>query len=128
MDDDYINQIFSAQDLSKLSEEERREIQVEGLQLAGGRLYMVILPERPGKVSVRCFDTTSESLNSSAHILLHGLLTVLETSYEDIMKLGHESIVQELMEGLGESEEKKPRYESVDNIIKVNFPEGSKEN
>ena len=128
MDDDYINKIFSAQDLSKLSEEERREIQVEGLQLAGGRLYMVILPEGPGKVSVRCFDTTSESLNSSAHILLHGLLTVLETSYEDIMKLGHESIVQELMEGLGESEEKKPRYESVDNIIKVNFPEGSKEN
>ena len=128
MDDDYINHIFSAQDLSKLSEEERREIQVEGLQLAGGRLYMVIIPEGPGKVSVRCFDTTSESLNSSGHILLHGLLTVMETSYEDIMKLGHESIVQELMEGLGESEEKKPRYESVDNIIKVNFPEGSKEN
>ena len=44
------------------------------------------------------------------------------------MKLGHESIVQELMDGLGESEEEKPRYESVDNIIKVNFPEGSKEN
>jgi len=128
MDDDYINKIFSSQDLSKLSEEERRAIQVEGLQLAGGRLYMVILPEGPGKVSVRCFDTTSESLNSSGHILLHGLLTVLETSYEDIMKLGHESIVQELMEGLGESEEKKPKYESVDNIIKVNFPEGSKEN
>ena len=128
MDDDYINKVFSAEDLSRLSEEERREIQVEGLQLAAGRLYMVILPQVPGKVSVRCFDTTSESLNSSAHILLHGLLTVLETSYEDVMKLGHESIVQELMEGLGEAEEKKPRYESVDNIIKVNFPEGSKEN
>ena len=79
MDDDYINKIFSEEDLSKLSEEERRAIQVEGMQLAAGRLYMVILPEGPGKVSVRCFDTTSKSLNSSGHILLHGLLTVLET-------------------------------------------------
>ena len=58
MDDDYINKVFSAEDLSKLSEEERRAIQVEGLQLAAGRLYMVILPQGPGKVSVRCFDTT----------------------------------------------------------------------
>ena len=47
MDDDYINNVFSAEDLSRLSEEERREIQVEGLQLAAGRLYMVILPEGP---------------------------------------------------------------------------------
>ena len=128
MDDDYMNKVFSAEDLSKLTEEERREIQVEGLQLASGRLYMVIIPEGPGKVSVRCFDTTSESVNTAGHIMLRGLLTVLESSYEQIMKLGQENIIQELMQGLGESEEEKAPYEVADNIIKVNFPKGSKEN
>ena len=127
MDDDYMNKVFSAEDLSKLTEEERREIQVEGLQLASGRLYMVIIPEGPGKVSVRCFDTTSESVNTAGHIMLRGLLTVLESSYEQIMKLGQENIIQELMQGLEESEEEAP-YEVADNIIKVNFPKGSKEN
>lgn len=127
MDDEYINKIFSEEDLSKLSEDERTQIRLEGMQLAYGRLYLVIVPEEETKVSVRCYDTTGDNLGSAGHILLRGLLTVMESSFEDIMRLGHESIVYNLLDGLGEKKENDPVYEISDsNIIKVNFPKPDK--
>jgi len=129
MDDNDINKIFSQEDLSKLSEEERREIEVEGMQLAQGKLYMVLSPDGETKVSVRCYDSTGESLTTAAHIMLKGLLTIMETSHEEVMKLGHECILWELLHDLNEGDdtsEKKSTYEVSDNIIKVTFPKGDR--
>lgn len=126
MDEKDINKIFFQEDLSKLSEEERRSIEVEGMQLAQGRLYMVLTPEGETKVSVRCYDSTGDSLTTAAHIMLRGLLTIMETSHEEVMRLGHECILWELLDDLNGGDEKKPEYEVADNIIKVNFPKGTK--
>ena len=126
MDEKDVNKIFFQEDLSKLSEEERRSIEVEGMQLAQGRLYMVLTPEGETKVSVRCYDSTGDSLTTAAHIMLRGLLTIMETSHEEVMRLGHECILWELLDDLNGGDEKKPEYEVADNIIKVNFPKGTK--
>ena len=126
MDEKDINKIFFQEDLSKLSEKERRAIEVEGMQLAQGRLYMVLSPEGETKVSVRCYDSTGNSLTTAAHIMLRGLLTIMETSHEEVMRLGHECILWELLDDLNGGDEKKPEYEVADNIIKVNFPKGTK--
>ena len=87
---------------------------------------MVLTPEGETKVSVRCYDSTGDSLTTAAHIMLRGLLTIMETSHEEVMRLGHECILWELLDDLNGGDEKKPEYEVADNIIKVNFPKGTK--
>ena len=127
MDDDTLNTIFDESDLAKLPEEERKVIKLEGMQLQEGRLYLVAIPNGDSKVQVRCYDTTGSELSTAAHMLMRGLLSVIESSFDEIMHLGHENILYSLLDDINNPDgERNLSYESKDNIIKIDFPKRDK--
>ena len=122
MDDDDDDNIFQF-DPSVLTEEQRRDIDIEGMQLAEGRGYLVLKPTDEGSVSVRCYDTTEDGDITGAHVLIKGLMATLEDDYESIMDRGHQEIICDLTETISD----KPDYSVGNNIIKIDFS-GRKDN
>ena len=122
MDDDDDGNLFQF-DPSVLTEEQRRDIDIEGMQLAEGRVYLVLKPCGEGSVSVRCYDTTEEGDITGAHVLIKGLMATLEDEYEAVMDRGHQEIIYELTETVAN----KPNYSVSNNIIKIDFS-GRKDN
>jgi len=110
-------------DLSSLTEEQRRDIDIEGMQLAEGRIYLVLKASGEESVSVRCYDTTEEDEITAAHVLIRGMMATLEENYDNIMSRGHQEIILELTSSISDT----PSYTTSDNIIKIDFS-GRKDN
>ena len=102
--------------MDTLTQEEKRDIDIEGMQLADERLYMVLKPKGDFGVSVRCYDTTGSEEITAAHVILKGIMAVMEDDYEHVMNLGHQEIIKQLVDT-----EKATEYSISNNIIKVDF-------
>ena len=60
-------------------------------------------------------------------MLMRGLLSVIESSFDEIMHLGHENILYGLLDDINNPDgERNLSYESKDNIIKIDFPKRDK--
>ena len=109
---------FDTKDIEKASKEEKENIALESFQLADERLFIVIHPRGNGRVDVRSYDTTDADDINDGHVLLQGLISMLDCSYDFLMECGHKEIVRKLQLELDSSN----GVESIsDNVIRVKF-------
>ena len=81
-------------------------------KLPKGSVYIVATEKGTG-ITVELFDKTPDS-KTIAHVFAEGLRGILETSMDEILKLGTEIIALEDLEKL-------PTYEVKENVIEVDF-------
>ena len=67
-----------------LPDADQTDIAMESMQLADDRLYIILHARSEDNVSVRMYDTTGSEEITGAHVLLHGLIHLLDN---DSMKL-----------------------------------------
>ena len=121
-DDDDFSFTFT-QDDSDIPEEMKSRIEEESFSLATGRMYIVFDPSDIDSVTVRAYDTTDTQDVSPAHVLMQGMLSLLETDYDYLMQLGHEATIDQIVQNSKEDTKKLVVEEVYDNVIKVKFSE-----
>ena len=104
-----------------IGEELKSKVEEESFALSQSRLYLVFDPSSIDSVSVRAYDTTNSDEVTAAHILLQGMLSLLETDFDYLMQLGHEATMEQLHEKSNKSKPKLTVEEVYDNVIKVKF-------
>ena len=90
MEDDIENKIVL------LPESEQTDIAMESMQLADSRLYIILHAKDEDNVSVRMYDTTGGEEITGAHVLLHGLIHLLDNDYDEVVEYGHQAIIEKL--------------------------------
>tara|TARA_R100000808_G_scaffold3415_3_gene12204 strand:+ start:8633 stop:8986 length:354 start_codon:yes stop_codon:yes gene_type:complete len=103
-----------------LFEDEQRNIAMESMQLAEDRLYIVLHAKDDDNVSLRMYDTTDSEDVTGAHVLLHGLMYLLDNKYDEVVNYGHEAIVESLAYFEEEEEDFNVKNKS-DNVVSVKF-------
>ena len=61
-----------------LPDADQTDIAMESMQLADDRLYIILHARSEDNVSVRMYDTTGSEEITGAHVLLHGLIHLLD--------------------------------------------------
>tara|TARA_Y100000296_G_C4960718_1_gene150830 strand:+ start:160 stop:534 length:375 start_codon:yes stop_codon:yes gene_type:complete len=101
-----------------LPENVQKRIAIESMQLADDRLYIVLDCVETSHVAVRMYDTTDNEEVTGAHVLLHGIIHMLDNHYEEIVDYGHMTI----LENLSELEEGVGSIQAIDdNVVRIKF-------
>ena len=127
-DEDFF--IFNSGDIDLDSDEDliidnglKERIAEEAFFLSSDRLYIIFDPISIDKVSVRAYDCSHKEDVTAAHILQQGMLSLLESDYDYLMQLGHETTLERIEARAQESKRKMSIEEVYDNVIKVKFSE-----
>ena len=75
----------------------QKRISEETLHLAEGRMYMIFDSTSADKVTVRAYDATCSEDITPAHVLLQGIMAIMNSEYEYLMQLGHEETFMQLI-------------------------------
>ena len=105
MSDDDFTFTFTDDD-SDLPEDMKSRIEEESFSLATGRMYIVFDPSSIDSVTVRAYDTTDTDDVGPAHILMQGMLNLLETDYDYLMQVGHEATIEQIVQNSKEDSKK----------------------
>jgi len=101
-----------------LPDADQTDIAMESMQLADDRLYIILHARSEDNVSVRMYDTTGSEEITGAHVLLHGLIHLLDNDYDEVVEYGHQAIIEKLMES---GEEEFNIRDLSDNVVHVTF-------
>ena len=101
-----------------LPDAEQTDIAMESMQRADDRLYIILHARSEDNVSVRMYDTTGSEEITGAHVLLHGLIHLLDNDYDEVVEYGHQAIIEKLMES---GEEEFNIRDLSDNVVHVTF-------
>jgi hypothetical protein len=112
MEDDTDNKLVM------LPESEQHHIAMESMQLAEDRLYIILHAKDTDNVSVRMYDTTESEEVTGAHVLLYGLMHLLDNNYDEVVSYGHNSIIEKLVDF---GEEEFDIKDLSDNVVHVKF-------
>ena len=121
-DDDDFTFTFTDEN-SDIPESMKARIEEESFSLATGIMYIVFDPSDIDRVTVRAYDTTDTEDVGPAHVLMQGMLNLLETDYDYLMQVGHEATIQQIVQNSKEDTKKLVVEEVYDNVIKVKFSE-----